>query len=90
MTLIDETERRWSSSTPAGQLPLAAQLTPDADRQLWAVDWTAASPMSGGSGRVVAPQLNGCFASSRAKTPPERGFSYKRLKGLEPSTFCMA
>ncbi len=24
------------------------------------------------------------------KTPPERGFHVKRLKGLEPSTFCMA
>ena len=24
------------------------------------------------------------------KTPPERGFSRKRLKGFEPSTFCMA
>ena len=24
------------------------------------------------------------------KTPPERGFLRKRLKGLEPSTFCMA
>jgi hypothetical protein len=24
------------------------------------------------------------------KAPPERGFLNKRLKGLEPSTFCMA
>jgi hypothetical protein len=25
-----------------------------------------------------------------AESPPERGFLIKRLKGLEPSTFCMA
>jgi hypothetical protein len=24
------------------------------------------------------------------KAPPERGFSLERLKGFEPSTFCMA
>jgi hypothetical protein len=24
------------------------------------------------------------------KTPPERGFSAKRMMGLEPTTFCMA
>jgi hypothetical protein len=24
------------------------------------------------------------------KAPPERGFRAKRLKGFEPSTFCMA
>ena len=29
-------------------------------------------------------------AGEQRKTPPERGFSDKRLKGLEPSTFCMA
>jgi hypothetical protein len=28
--------------------------------------------------------------SSNKKTPDYRGFCRKRLKGLEPSTFCMA
>jgi hypothetical protein len=30
------------------------------------------------------------LALDNEKTPPERGFSRKRMKGLEPSTFCMA
>jgi hypothetical protein len=48
------------------------------------------------SGPLVAPSgsagRNHTFAaaSERRKTPPERGFLAKRLKGLEPSTFCMA
>jgi hypothetical protein len=29
-------------------------------------------------------------ALTNEKTPPERGFREERLKGLEPSTFCMA
>ncbi len=28
--------------------------------------------------------------SPQQKTPPERGFREERMKGLEPSTFCMA
>jgi hypothetical protein len=28
--------------------------------------------------------------SEQTKIPPERGFCGKRLKGFEPSTFCMA
>ena len=32
----------------------------------------------------------GLEPTRKRKTPPERGFPIKRLKGLEPSTFCMA
>jgi hypothetical protein len=41
---------------------------------------------SGSAGRRTAATA----AFEQRKTPPERGFPDKRLKGLEPSTFCMA
>jgi hypothetical protein len=33
---------------------------------------------------------SGGRAANEAKGPPERAFRRKRMKGLEPSTFCMA
>ncbi len=47
---------------------------------------TGLVPVSGTRGRksATAPEL------AQRKTPPERGFSYKRLMRLELTTFCMA
>jgi hypothetical protein len=33
---------------------------------------------------------NAFFCPRHGKAPPERGFPLERLKGFEPSTFCMA
>src|SRR5881227_3057783 len=42
-------------------------------------------PLDSGESINVPP-----LAGRKNKTPPERGFHEERLKGLEPSTFCMA
>jgi hypothetical protein len=43
------------------------------------------APSGSASRRAPAP-----IPFGQRKTPPKRGFPAKRLKGLEPSTFCMA
>ena len=58
--------------------------------------WTRVSGWSSGERDVVAPSGSAGRKSPREphsrqqKTPAERGFLRERLKGLEPSTFCMA
>src|SRR6476469_5174326 len=49
-------------------------------------DW-AATGSEDGSQEVVATAWP---LTGHRKAPPERGFRSKRLKGFEPSTFCMA
>ena len=47
---------------------------------------TGLVPVSGTRGRKSRQRRN----PENKKTPPKQGFLIKRLKGLEPSTFCMA
>jgi hypothetical protein len=58
--------------------------------------WTQISGWSSEKREVVAPGGSAARKPPREpqleqqKTPLERGFLRERLKGLEPSTFCMA
>jgi hypothetical protein len=58
--------------------------------------WTSISGWSRGKHDVVAPSGSAGRTrlrepnSGKQKTPDYRGFLRERLKGLEPSTFCMA
>ncbi len=50
----------------------------------------ASNPRFGTREWYPRPQLTGRLASEQKKTPRLAGPSSKRMKGLEPSTFCMA
>jgi hypothetical protein len=51
----------------------------------------AIGPATGVFGPIVGQWLTGHRPGPlQQKTPPERGFSAKRMMGLEPTTFCMA
>ena len=49
-------------------------------------EWAATGSESANQGVTAS----GLGRLGKGKAPPERGFSLERLKGFEPSTFCMA